>query len=107
MDTHPSTATEEGSWTRNRDLVTKVTFYGNTINRLSEENKTLLRQRESISKNIINAELTITFNETEREIEYIHICTRQYLLFLLLLLRKLYVAGLVVVVCCNGRPMSS
>ena len=45
--------------------------YGEIINILNKENKTLLRQKENIMKKIINADLCITFNE---------ICTRENLL---------------------------
>ena len=38
--------------------------YGELINILPDEGKKLIRTRESIIKKIINAELSITFNET-------------------------------------------
>ena len=41
-----------------------MTSYGEVINLISKENKTLLRCRENTLKKIINAELSITFNET-------------------------------------------
>ena len=41
--------------------------YGELINTLPDEGKKLIRIRESTIKKIINAELSITFNET-----YIH-----------------------------------
>ena len=41
-----------------------MTSYGEVINLISKENKTLLRCRENTLKKITNAELSITFNET-------------------------------------------
>ena len=38
--------------------------YGELINILPDEGRKLIRTRESIIKKIINAELSITFNET-------------------------------------------
>ena len=40
-----------------------MTTYGEVINALSKENKTLLRSKENTLKKILNAELAITFNE--------------------------------------------
>ena len=41
-----------------------MTSYGELINILPNECKKLIRLRESIIKKIINAELSITFNQT-------------------------------------------
>ena len=41
-----------------------MTRYGEVINQLQNENKTLLRKKENTLKKIVNAELAITFNET-------------------------------------------
>ena len=45
-------------------VYSEMTPYGELINILSNECKKLIRLRENIIKKIINAELSITFNET-------------------------------------------
>ena len=40
-----------------------MSSYGELINKLEKEKKDLIRKRENTNKKLINAKLTITFNE--------------------------------------------
>ena len=66
MNTVPLQATEDGiSLPKTRyGIYSKMTPYGELINVLPIECKKLIKLRESIIKKIINAELSITFNQT-------------------------------------------